>query len=249
MKKIYIVGLLLASAFLSCKKDVDKLPSLSSFTVVNAAIGITSAKAYAGPNPVAWSDLTTANSVSFSNTVQMGALAGFNNVMAVSGTDTNLVLFQSPKTENFKVAGFNTLFLYGNVGAYKGILINNDNITRQPDSVIGIRFINLSPNSTPINITLGTAPTINEVSNLAYENITDFKAYPAGDNVNSIVFQVRNASGLLLSTYTLQKSPVSPYTTVGIPYARFNNITLVVKGLQGTTSGTNAFGVFPVPHY
>lgn len=55
--------------------------------------------------------------------------------------------------------------------------------------------------------------------------------------------------GTLLASFTLPASAVSPYTTATVAQARFKNVTLVIKGLVGTTTGTNAFGVFPVTHF
>lgn len=53
--------------------------------------------------------------------------------------------------------------------SYEGIFIKNDTIVSHTDSVIGIRFINLSPNSTPLDITLLTSSAPNEVSSLDYK--------------------------------------------------------------------------------
>src|SRR5262249_37624813 len=155
--------------------------------------------------------------VSYARSLQIGAYAGSNTVTAASSADTTKILFTSSGKQEFKSGGINTLFLCGNTGAYEGIFINNDNIMNRTDSVIGIRFINLSPNSSPLNITLSTTPTVNEAANLAYKQITDFKTYPATQNITSYVFQIRDGGGVLLASYTLPKNPpVSPYTTVTI---------------------------------
>ncbi len=250
MKKA-VVTLITATALLSsCEKSTDGLRPLSSFTVINATTDVTSAKAYASEKNIYWKNLPATDAAAQYRSAHLGAFASNNNVRAVSATDTTISLFSSVKAEEFKLAAFNTLFLCGNAGAsYDGIFIQKDNIVNHTDSVLGMRFINLSPNSSPVNITLSTSPTVNEATGLAYKQITDFKTYPALQSTSSMIFQLRDAGGTWLASYTLPVTPASPYTNVGIPWARFKNITLMVKGLQGTTSGTNAFGIFPVAHY
>jgi hypothetical protein len=249
MKK-YFIALLIGALFLqACKKTGLEVPSSSSLLVVNAAIGITSARVVATAQPFIWARTGSSNTIAFARSFQIGTLSGINNIIAVSAADTNTVLYNSTKAETLEAGTFNTFFLCGNTGAYEGIVINNENIPNYTDSVLGIRFINLSPNSSPVNITLSTTASVNEVTGLAYKQITNFKTYPALSSTGNMIFQIRNDGGILLATYTLPVTPVSPFTTAGIPWARFKNLTLVIQGLQGTTTGSNALGMFPVPHY
>lgn len=252
MKKIIIASLCFTILLASCKKaSVDEvaLAPKSGFMVVNAALNISSAKVYAHSNLINWKNLPGTDAMAQFRSGYLGTYAGSNHVRAVSAADTTIILYSSNKAENFAANSFNTLFLAGNTGAYEGVFIQNDNIVNHTDSAMGIRFINLSPNSTPLSITLSTAPTTNIEAGLVYKQKSDFKKYPALASTGSIIFQVRDAGGVLLASYTLPVTAVSPYGLASIPFARFRNITLVVKGLQGTTSGTNAFGVFPVAHY
>jgi hypothetical protein len=248
MKKV-LIAIITASALLSSCKKEDSVRKISSYTIINATTDVVNARAYAAANTIFWNVLPATDAAAQYRSAQFGAWAGPNIIRAVSGADTSITLFSSSKAENFEEAKSSTLFLCGSTGAYEGIFINNDNIINRTDSVMGIRFINLSANSSPVNITLSTTPTVNEAAALAYKQITNFKTYPALQSTAAMIFQLRDAGGVLQASYTLPITPVSPYTTVGIPYARFKSITLVVKGLQGTTSGTNAFGVFPVGHY
>jgi hypothetical protein len=103
-----------------------------------------------------------------------------------------------------------------------------ENIPYRTDTTAGIRFINLSPDSPPLNITLSTSPTVNEVSNLRYKQYTDFKSYPANYN-SSYIFQVRDTTGNLLKSYTLRASS----------FPLFANITLVIRGLMNGSPAMN----------
>lgn len=249
MQKLF-VGLFITSLLMqSCKKTQEEFRPYSSVTVVNATTDVANARAYVSENDIPWKRLPATDAAAQYRSTQLSAFATQNKVRAVSGADTTIVLFNSVKGETLAEKGFNTLFLCGSTGAYEGIFVNNDNIVNHKDSIFGIRFINLSPNSSPVNITLSTTPTTNEATGLAYKQKTDFRTYPALSSTPAMDFQVRDAAGTVLANYTLPITPVSPYTTAGIPFARFRNITLVIKGLEGTTSGANAFGIFPVSHY
>jgi hypothetical protein len=111
-------------------------------------------------------------------------------------------------------------------------------IPPREDSIVYIRFANLSPNSMPINIRLKDAPT-NEVSNLAYKAITDFKSYPADSSVHHYNFEIRDAiADTLLLKYSFNVTDTN----------RFKNVALILKGLQGGTNG-DAFSVSEVNYF
>jgi hypothetical protein len=238
--------------FSACKKTTEKLRQLTSFTVVNATTDITTAKAYAADHEIAWSTLPTTENVLQYASNHYTALAGAILVKTVNAADTTKVLFASTgKTEVLEEAKLSTLFLAGNTTAgYEGILLKNEDLPLYSDSVMGIRYINLVPGSTGLNVTLSTSTTVNEAANLNYKQITDFKTYPALQSTAAITFQVRDAANVLLGSFILPYTPPGSgnYRTSAIPFARFKNLTLVIKGAIGGT-GANVIGIFPVPHY
>jgi hypothetical protein len=248
MKKTLIL-LLTGLVIQSCKKE-EGTSALASLTVVNAAIDVAAAKAYASDKKANWSGIVVADAINHAFFKHLGVFAGTKNVVAVNSADTTKTLYSG--TGEFKEAGLNTLFLCGQAGSYEGVYLADENLPTYTEEVIGIRFINLSPNSPAISINLTATPAVNETTNLAYKQKSEFKPYPGNAAVitTGIAFQVRNATtGALLASYTLPAAPVSPYTTATVAQARFKNVTLVIKGLVGTTTGANAFGVFPVSHY
>ena len=104
-----------------------------------------------------------------------------------------------------------------------------------PDSSIYLRFVNLSPNSTPVKINI-RSNSINEVADLGYKGVSDFKKYKALGATPNYIFEVRDVtSNAVLATYTLTVSS-----------ARFRTIAIVIKGLKGTSTGTDAFSLFQV---
>ena len=249
MKKNILFMLAGTFLFVACKKTTEPIRTFSSLITVNATTDVANAKVYASADLVPWRMLPAADASAQYRSVQQSVVAGPAYVNAVSNADTTILLYGSGEKKEFKERSLNTLFLFGKTGDYKNLLIMNDNIVNQHDSVVSIRFMNSSPNSAPVNIVLSSSPSVKEVTALEYGKISGFKLYPALQSTGNIVFQVTDAGGAVLAAYTLPVTQVSPYPTVSIPLARFKNLTLIVKGLQGTTTGDNAFGIFPVPHY
>jgi len=215
-----IYFLLLIAMFLSCKKDEIETTPLTSFTMVNAVVGGAGVKL--GNNTTTVANTSASANANTSGT-QMSLLAGENDLYLWPVGDSLHPYFVQNK---FVSAGRETysVFLCGLPGATEGIVIK-ENIPYRTDSTAGIRFINLSPNSTPLNITLSTSTTVNEVSNLAYKQYTDYKSYPGLYN-SAYTFQVRAAANpnTVLASFAL--------TTVTVP--RFANITVVIREMPGS---------------
>lgn len=219
VKKILLI-LLPVYLLVSCKKDDVKSISLASLNITNAIVGGTAAKL--GSYPV------TITNNSFS---QYTLRPGSQTLYIYPSTDSLHPYYNGSIAPGAQETY--SLFLAGqSSGTIDNVLIK-DTIPHRTDSSMGIRFINLSPNSNPLNITLSATPTVNEVSNLTYKNYTGFKTYTAFYNA-SYTFQVRDAS-----TNTVLAS-VS-YTSSTVP--RFANVTLVIRGLQG---GSPAIGITTV---
>lgn len=239
--------------FCSCKKK--EIPqSYASINVVNSAINAGSVKInYYGKN-VTWSSLVGS----------IGLIGyGENQVLTVSNLNVDYPFTIVPALDTTKTVvrqklfiepnGRYTLFATGQSPNFDAVFIKETSIGYNfTDSAIAVRFVNLSPNSPTVNITLANNQTTNEFTGLVYKQITAFKNYtvlkviPSG----SITFQIRDAnSDLVLSTYTIPATVVSPYLKVSTSLSRFKSLTLAIKGLAGTTTGTNAYSVFPIAHY
>jgi hypothetical protein len=219
MKKNVLCILFFAMLIISsCKKDNYNNPAVASLTLINAVTGGNSVK-------LGSRAITIANNSTFQLAVN------------VEGEDLYIWPVGDSTHPYYTYAKFNpfdrevySLFLGGTATAVDGILIKED-IPYRTDSTGGIRFINLSPNSPPLNISLVTTPSINEVSNLAYKQYTEFRTYPALTSTIPYSFQIKNAStGAVVLTASAN------------PIPRFSNITLVLRGIVGG-SGTQALGI------
>jgi hypothetical protein len=230
--KQILITLLLVPLFFSCKKQNDAPTDLASVNIVNATVNLSSVKVnYINPNAF-YAKIT--DQVSYgANKVYSIPTNKPRMLDIVSSSDTLLSIYH--KVIKLSAGNIYSLYLAGQSTAVDTILLK-DNIPYRADSTAGVRFMNLSYNSTPVNVTLSTTTTVNEFNNIAYKGITDFKTYPALKKNTSYVFQIRDGvSNALLTSYTL--------TT-----PRFFNCTLLLKGITGGT-GTNALGVMRVNNY
>ncbi|WP_207515239.1 DUF4397 domain-containing protein [Longitalea luteola] len=207
MKKIFYVVFLLGWGSFSCKKSSRTNPPVASLMVVNAIV--------------------SGNSVRVGNNAIEIPNNG-NSSLAISSNNLGLYVWPLGDSSHpyYNLSKFEisdrdaySLYLCGYSTAVESILIKESNIPYFTDSVCGIRFMNLSPNSSALNITLSTSPTISEVSNLTYKQSSDFKVYPARATNGSYTFQVRNSvDSSLLMSYILSTP-------------RYSSVTLVIRGL------------------
>jgi len=236
-KKAMPLLLLIGFAFGSCKKSDVTLTPLASLNLVNATVNLGTVKA----NFTNLSNKTTSQlysqittTVAYGSNLIYSVLSNKNVPLTIVATsDTTKPVY----TGSLNLATGNTysLFLAGQTGAVDTIM-TRDVLPIFDDSSCGIRFINLSYNSSPIVVTQSASPTVNDFSSLAYKQYSSFKTYSAKSANSTYLFQVRDAiAGTLLGTYTLS----TPY---------FHNVTLAWIGQTGG-SGTVALKVIRVNYY
>jgi len=204
-----LITLIVMISLSSCKKDAVETSPLTSLTVANAVVGGTTAKL---------GNYILSIPVNNTNGTQIVLKAGENNLYFWPLGDSLHPYFIQNKF-NAEDRAVYSLFLCGIPGATEGIL-QKETIPYRTDSTTGIRFINLAPSSTPLNITLSTSTTVNEVANLGYKQMTEFKSYPGLYN-SAFTFQVRAANNpnVVLASQA--------FTAATVP--RFANITLVIR--------------------
>jgi hypothetical protein len=224
----------------SCKKDELNLTPLSSLNLVTAIVGGGSVKL----NDNIQDSAKTYNSKLF------GLVAGTFNLAVYLSNDMSKPCYNTSSIESVEGANY-SLFLTGGITSVEGLFVEDKIPPMYIDSSIGIRVVNLSPNSSPLNITLASEISKNVFTNLGYKQISEFVKFPLPNSIlnGSATFQVRDQAGKLLVSYALPVSVNSTYPGISIQLSRFRNLTLVIKGLQGTTIGGDALGVFPVANY
>jgi len=234
MKYYIIVVLLLLVGLQSCKKDGPNFTALASLNVADAVIGGRNVK------------LNT-------NVRDSATLYSYKLFQVVAG-ETPIKLYPTnnpaaPYYDGIKTTvngGIYSLFLTGTATAPESIFVKDEIPPFSQDSIVRVRVVNCSVNSSALSVTLGSSPTVNIFSDIAYKTVSEFKSIELKTRltVGGNVFQIRDAAGTLLASYTLPATGL-----VSIASSRFKNITLVVKGMYGTTSGSDAFGIYGMTNY
>lgn len=231
----YVLFFLSIVLLASCKKDGPKFSPLASLNVADAVVG--------GGNVKLNTNVRDSATINSYKLFQLNA--GSNIDVRLYPTNNTAASYYN-QTQEIVNGGIYSLFLTGTAATPESVFVKDEIPAFSQDSIIRVRVVNCSPNSTAINVTLSSASSTNVFSNIAYKSLTSFVTLPlkAAYLVGSNVFQVKDAGGAVLATYTLPTTG-----TVSITSSRFKCITLVIKGLVGTTSGANAFGVYAMPNY
>jgi hypothetical protein len=208
MKYILFLAAALVTLFglQACKKTSIITSPLASVNVTNVVVGGT-----------ALTYNSTTLTVGNNNYSQLTMNAGNSTLnlypAATPGNPYYNQTFQTSNGDNY------SLFLSGvSPSAIDDILVK-ESYTNYNDSVCGVRFINLSPDSNPISVNVMGQENGSTINSLAYKAYSDFIQFPATVANPRYAFQIRDsATGNILASYTL----TTPY---------FNNVTIVVRGL------------------
>lgn len=245
MKANYLVLLAFSlTVLLSCSKGSDNnknIPSVGTINVINAITDIPSVKVRLSGRPVSYN---LATQLVYGAGKLYAVTSGDGSAVVVNSNDTTKVLFNRSFQINPKVY---SLYISGSAAAIDTMLreevnlpfINQSKAPLSADSVVNVRFVNLSANSPALKIKLATE-TNNEVNNLPYKSIGPWKGYPDKVKETFYNFEIRNATtDVLITTYIFKTNPAN----------RFKNIMLVIKGVYGTSTGSAPFGISEVNYF
>lgn len=218
--------LLLATA---CKKDEPPAIFPASLTLVNGLSDNTSfLTAYFGDTqPKYYARLVyvgSGNSYDYATDKMTQPLTLFRNNDTLQPNKPFL------KTSlQLEAGGIFTCFVYGSAAQVKQKTIKEQLPARSAsDSVANLRIINLFDNR-PIDLVQVKPVPGTMVSNLAYEQLTDFIKVPVNASVDSFIIEVRDhATGIKLTT--LADVNIYPGTTTINPSWLFKARTMVVTG-------------------
>jgi hypothetical protein len=216
----YISLLILLLAFAgSCKKSNNSDSGLASVNFIQANSNIPSVAVNFTSTPIPF--YLNQNLIYYTSSYNYGVPAGANPYVVVNSADTSTTLLQG--TFNVKAGGIYSFYLSGKNSI--DTLFMQDTIPVHPDSSAGVRFINLSPDSGPVNISL-QGNMQNEFSSLGYRQITEFKRYSDSSDV-------MNNGGY---TYVITDMLGNTLTTFGWNPPLYKNNTLVICGIDSLSS-------------
>jgi len=230
MKKIVysVISVILLFLGSACEKDDNEIKGTANITVINAAIGNGAIRV--NPGLGGGFSYAKASDIAYGTSAGVGAFTGTNNITVVKTTDTTNILFQ----RSIALQPISTLYISGQAPAIDTMYRVESNFPYiqasklDADNSVYIRFVNLSPNSAPLNVNIRSSVT-NEVSGLAYKGITAFKKYDAPTTAASYIFEVRDAAtNIVIFTYTL---PLATF--------RYKTLSIVIGGLVPVLPITN----------
>lgn len=229
---IFCCGLFLYS----CEKDTlwQAEAGIAKVNVINAVVTGGNAKVNVSEKEMYWNSIRDNQ-----------ALGGFTlNKMFIVPTDRHTVFQVVPLSDTTKMwydqvtqlgAGkVYTLYLSGTPTAIKTTFQEESNFpdyvirdsgkpTPSADSIVNIRFVNLSLSGPKVNISIANSTAL-EVSDLGYQQFTNFKTYPARTGMNTITFQIRNSTDhTLVATYNFNAN-----------FFRFKSVAVLIMGMYNT---------------
>jgi hypothetical protein len=188
----------------ACQKmgTIPVVPSAASLTVVNAVPGSTPVIPVINTgSPITYFSFVNPL-IGYGSFIEYSPPGGEDTTYVVQRTDT-LALDIGPKSNmlfynilNLKPGGIYSLYLCGTDTSSPDYLLTTDSIPYYgpTDSVMGIRFVNLSTGSNPISINLEGNANGSEIGSLAYKGITTFKQYVNNSNTLDYFFVIRDAA-------------------------------------------------------
>jgi len=236
---VFLLAITLTIGF-SCKKSEISTEPLATLIVTNAIVSGTDAKL----------NSNIRDSVQLYSFKAFGIKASQNTPILLYPTTNSKGEYYN-KTQAIETNSIYSLYLLGTTQSVEDILVKETIPAYYSDSTIGVRIANLSSNSNPINITLSSEPNSKLFSGISYKQISEFVKIPASKilQTNQPSFEVRDMNNQILATYKIPSTPSSLYPGISTTLSVNRNITLVIKGIFNTTTGKDAFGVFPVANY
>lgn len=253
----YCIALFCGLLWQSCQKDeIQQQENIAKVNVINAVVSSAGmlasrgdVKANISTKEVSWS--------SISNDSYLGQWQ--ISRMFIVPTSKSTVLQVVPISDSTKMwyddllqlssGKVYTLYLSGTPTNVKTRFQEEINVSdllrdvRNPetaaDSMVNIRFVNLSPSGPKVSINIVNSSVL-EASNLGYQEFTNFKAFSARSS-SPIRFEIRNS---------VDKSLVMTYDFY-TDYNRFRSISLVLKGVYPVDYSlpyTSLYNIAEVPY-
>ncbi|AOW18153.1 hypothetical protein LPB03_12120 [Polaribacter vadi] len=191
--------------FLYCSDD-SNFHKTATIKVVNLINGVDNVIVKNGSYPINYA--TTEAKVGFDEFRNFFIEESISNqVEVVTENDTLNPIY----SESLNLKGIHSLYLSGTFGDEEVLLVG-DNFKQFTDSVVGVRFINLSKSSGPIDISIDRQNS-NVISGLIYRTISDYIEFPAKKVDGSYTFEfMDNLGNVSITNFTinpLDKNDVS----------------------------------------
>jgi len=208
---------------MSCSEDDKDFPRATTLKVVNIINGIDRIIVKIGNNSTSYATLSEDTKISYRS---------FKNFYMEEGLSKEIVIVPENDTLNtiyselLSLKGIHSLYLTGNSGEQEHLLIE-DNPKRFTDSIVGIRFLNLSISSGSIDVGV-TGSSSNVISGLDYKSFTEYMEFPARAADGSYRFEFKDMSGNVLISVIVDPLDVAHINNFNRDVSSKKNLTLVL---------------------
>ena len=165
------------------------------------------------------------------------------DIVVTSAEDTTQQILIT--SVNQDVAGIGTLLISGQGENVEATFLQDDIIrfTAKSDSLTGVRFINLSPDSDLVMVRIqGEASAI--ANNIAYRSASGYIELPSTRDVGTYIFEFTDSEGNVLAT----SGVLDLLPDRGI-FALFRNQSFILMGLSNDGEGGNSLSVVQLNNY
>jgi len=239
MKTYYkiVVLLLISNLVLSCEDD-NRFPNLAtSLKVFHAAVDAPAVHVDYFNTDIAFA---TNPILAFGSSTRLTLPPEEQReILFISAEDTLSQLLST--TVSLPRGEIGTLFLAGQGENIEGLFLE-DNIPVLTDSLVGVRFINLSPDSGPISVNL-TGEAGNLSSGLNFKDASGYQELTATSDIASYSFEFKDLDGNVIAT-----SSVALFPFFQQPLVR-RNLTLALIGLADDGSGGSSLAISRINNY
>ncbi|MEZ0450688.1 hypothetical protein ABTW24_03680 [Sphingobacterium thalpophilum] len=213
MKIIYCyINICLLMLLTGCSKE-EAREGGASLTMVHAVAGLGMLKTnFKGTDPIGYENATV---------LRYGAYTPTDNQFGLSAGQHRIGMFEMPDTLNssqprflvdlhLEMGSINTLYFIGTKESAEYVLRREEiPYYAATDSVMGLRFANLSPSKIPVQVRIrqqGSSEWFQQGKILAYKDITSFQQYAVSSQASPIyTIEFRNVeTDELLADFTIE---------------------------------------------
>lgn len=236
-KHITIILVLAGTLLLGCGDEQTMPFTAASLKVVHAAVDAAPVHVNYFGREVAF---LTNPPISYTSGDNFTLPAGVaRDIIIVNSEDTLSQMFATSVT--LQEGDMATLFLVGQEDQLEGVFLE-EQLPILTDSLTGVRFINLSPDSDPVSVTIsGQSQEI--AGNLAYRDDSGYVELDASRNAGIYTFEFRDSNDVMIATASLDPLP----GTGTKPLFHYQSFALL--GLSDDGNGGNTLEVIQVNNY
>ena len=241
LNKLFILLLLTAMLF-ACEEDDPEIKRVASLKVVHAVADAPGVYVNYFNEEITFAGYPLVRFGSFER-YTLPAEGPTNLIFTYDGDTTRQAFSEAVMLEAGQVA---TYFLTGDSSSLSSVMVEDVGIATLTDSLNAIRFINMSPDTGPVQIGIADSSVV-IAPELAYTNTTEYISFEATSMHPEYTFEFRNADDSVLASYRFVQI-IPPFFPGLPPTARAlrDNLSLVLVGNPDDGEGNSTLQIIQI---